>query len=76
MTYTLPGTDEKSRYVEKKFDQIGQATLKKNPDYFFLRHGETAFNRAGVLHGQLDSKLTDLGISQAQEQGKFLKNLK
>tara|TARA_Y100000739_G_C20458913_1_gene395845 strand:- start:144 stop:710 length:567 start_codon:yes stop_codon:yes gene_type:complete len=47
----------------------------KNPDYFFLRHGETAFNRAGVLHGQLDSKLTDLGISQAQEQGKFLKNL-
>ena len=47
----------------------------KNPDYFLLRHGETAFNRAGFLHGQLDSNLTDLGVSQAQQQGKFLKNL-
>ena len=47
----------------------------KSPSYFFLRHGETAFNRAGILHGQLDSRLTDLGLSQAKEQGKLLKNL-
>jgi len=24
MAYTLPGTDEKSRYVEQKFDEIAQ----------------------------------------------------
>jgi len=47
----------------------------KSPDYFFLRHGETAFNRAGILHGQLDSRLTDLGEAQARQQGKFLKDL-
>ena len=47
----------------------------KTPDYCFLRHGETAFNKAGILHGQLDSDLTDLGKSQAISQAKFLKKI-
>jgi len=48
----------------------------KTPDYCFLRHGETAYNYAGVLHGQLDSGLTELGKRQATKQGKALKKLR
>ena len=48
----------------------------KTPDYCFLRHGETAYNYAGVLHGQLDSELTELGKRQAVNQGKALKKLR
>ena len=48
----------------------------KIPDYCFLRHGETAYNYAGVLHGQLDSELTELGKRQAVNQGKALKKLR
>ena len=47
----------------------------KIPDYCFLRHGQTAFNYAGILHGQLDSELTELGKRQAAKQGKLLKKL-
>ena len=47
----------------------------KIPDYCFLRHGETAFNKAGMLHGQLDSDLTELGKSQAIQQAKSLRKL-
>ena len=47
----------------------------KIPDYCFLRHGETAFNKAGILHGQLDSDLTELGKSQAIQQAKSLKKI-
>ena len=47
----------------------------KIPDYCFLRHGETAYNYVGALHGQLDSKLTKLGKRQAVKQGEALKKL-
>ena len=47
----------------------------KTPEYCFLRHGETAFNKAGILHGQLDSDLTELGKSQAIQQANSLKKI-
>ena len=32
----------------------------------FVRHGQTAVNRAGQLQGRVDAPLTDLGVAQAQ----------
>lgn len=42
---------------------------------FFLRHGETPWNREGRLQGQHDIPLNDLGRAQAEEAGRRLKTL-
>lgn len=34
--------------------------------FYFLRHGETTWNAAGMTQGQLDSPLSPLGKAQAQ----------
>ncbi len=39
-----------------------------------VRHGETEWNRTGLLQGQLDSPLTDLGIRQAHALANGLAN--
>ena len=43
--------------------------------FYIIRHGETVFNRKGRIQGWCDSPLTDLGISQAKQLGKELKNI-
>lgn len=42
--------------------------------FYIIRHGETVFNRKGRIQGWCDSPLTKLGVSQAKELGKKLKN--
>ena len=42
---------------------------------FFLRHGETSWNREGRLQGQHDIPLNDLGRAQAEEAGRRLMTL-
>ena len=42
---------------------------------YFVRHGETAWNREGRLQGQHDIPLNDLGRAQAAEAGRRLKTL-
>ena len=42
---------------------------------YLLRHGETEFNVAGRLQGQLDSPLTARGRAQARGHGALLKTL-
>lgn len=39
---------------------------------YFVRHGETVWNRAGRLQGRADSPLTDRGVAQAQAYGEHL----
>lgn len=39
---------------------------------YLLRHGETTWNRAGRLQGQLDAPLTRLGLAQAEAIGRTL----
>lgn len=34
--------------------------------FYFLRHGETHWNRAGTTQGQLDARLNETGIEQAR----------
>ncbi|WP_237480538.1 histidine phosphatase family protein [Lichenibacterium dinghuense] len=40
--------------------------------FFFVRHGETAWNREGRLQGQHDAMLNPLGRSQAAAAGRIL----
>ena len=42
---------------------------------FFVRHGETSWNREGRLQGQHDIPLNDLGRAQAEEAGRRLVTL-
>jgi len=46
-----------------------------DPILYLLRHGETEFNVAGRLQGQLDSPLTARGRTQARAHGALLKTL-
>ncbi|KAJ0029624.1 hypothetical protein NQD34_004621 [Periophthalmus magnuspinnatus] len=42
-----------------------------------VRHGETSFNRKGILQGQaIDSPLSDIGFKQADAAGLYLKDIK
>lgn len=42
---------------------------------FFLRHGETEYNKEGRIQGRLDSPLTQKGRAQARAQGRLLASL-
>ena len=35
--------------------------------FYFLRHGETDWNRLGILQGGTDTELNDCGLRQAEE---------
>ncbi len=52
-----------------------KTVLRDLPDLWILRHGETEWNRAGRLQGQLDSPLTETGVAQARAQGAILREL-
>lgn len=42
---------------------------------YLIRHGETEWNVARKIQGQTDSNLTEMGINQARQAGKRLKNM-
>lgn len=48
--------------------------IKKIP-FYFVRHGETDYNKQGLYMGQLDIPLNQTGIEQAQEAGILLKKI-
>ena len=43
---------------------------------YFVRHGQTTWNAARRIQGQLESDLSDLGRSQAAGNGKRLKEIR
>ncbi|MGQ3489509.1 histidine phosphatase family protein [uncultured Roseovarius sp.] len=49
--------------------------MNPSPDVYLLRHGETVWNKAGRIQGQMNSDLTDLGREQAKTQAGILKRL-
>lgn len=42
---------------------------------FLVRHGESEWNRLGRIQGQADSRLTETGIEQAQNIGRYLTDI-
>ena len=49
--------------------------MRRFPEFYILRHGETEWNRAGRMQGALDSPLTSEGRAQAERQGAILARL-
>lgn len=46
--------------------------IKDLPPFYFLRHGETAWNHARRIQGQIDTPLNETGHMQAEGMGKRL----
>lgn len=44
-------------------------------NFYFVRHGETLFNKLGLMQGQGDSPLTDDGIKQLEETASVLRKV-
>lgn len=44
-----------------------------NNEYTFVRHGQTYWNKNGIMHGQYDIPLNDTGVRQAKKISKELK---
>ncbi|MFC6760043.1 phosphoglycerate mutase family protein [Sulfitobacter porphyrae] len=42
------------------------------PKIWFLRHGQTEWNKVSRLQGQLDSPLTDQGLAEARRQAALM----
>ncbi len=45
-----------------------------NHPFYFLRHGETQWNKDKICQGQMDSQLNDTGRAQAEKAALALKN--
>jgi len=43
---------------------------------YLVRHGETQWNREGIIQGQQDTELNEVGIQQARLVGDAMKDLK
>ena len=46
--------------------------MKNN--YIFVRHGQTYWNKNGIMHGQYDIPLNDIGVKQAKKISEELKS--
>ncbi len=46
---------------------------KQQTTFYIIRHGETEWNRQGILQGQLNSPLSELGLNQAKALAEFFK---
>ncbi|KZY51607.1 histidine phosphatase family protein [Sulfitobacter sp. KE29] len=49
--------------------------MSAHPKIWFLRHGQTEWNRAFRLQGHLDSPLTDQGIAEAERQAQIMPSI-
>ena len=45
-----------------------------NNEYIFVRHGQTYWNKNGIMHGQYDIPLNFTGIKQAKKISEELKS--
>ena len=46
-----------------------------NTSFYFLRHGETDFNKQGIIMGSMDEPLNQQGIEQAKSAQTILKSM-
>lgn len=51
----------------------GQMSMKVN--FYYVRHGQTLFNRLGRMQGMCDSPLTEKGVEDAEEIASVLRQV-
>ncbi|KPP85558.1 MAG: putative phosphoglycerate mutase [Rhodobacteraceae bacterium HLUCCO07] len=54
---------------------IVENCMGDRPPLYLLRHGQTTWNAAGRVQGQLESELSELGRDHARRQGEILARL-
>jgi probable phosphoglycerate mutase len=52
------------------------ATTPTQARVYIVRHGETEANRQGIIQGQMDTALNEVGVEQARMVGEFLKGVR
>lgn len=57
-------------------DLIQEFAEMQRHKFYFVRHGETDWNKQGILMGQMDIPLNETGIQQAQNAALILANHK
>jgi len=58
---------------ERESQLTASVTLPLKP-FYFIRHGETEWNKSSIIMGSTDIPLNELGLRQAQEASQTLKN--
>ncbi len=48
--------------------------LQGTADFYFIRHGESEGNKAGIIQGRAPSALTEMGRTQAREAGGWMRS--
>lgn len=66
---------EEIESMEKRAELQQQAGKLKTP-FYFVRHGQTDWNKARIVMGQTDIHLNEAGIQQAQELAQKIAGLK
>lgn len=49
--------------------------MMKTVTFYYVRHGQTVFNREGIIQGQTDSPLTESGIPVLQDTAEALRDI-
>lgn len=55
-------------------DIIQDFTERPRQKFYFIRHGETDWNKQGILMGQMDIPLNETGLQQAQQAALIVNN--
>ena len=66
-----PNSPERTLFFSK-FTKVSSQSM--NYPFYFLRHGETQWNKDRICQGQMDSLLNDTGRAQAASAAVALKN--
>ena len=64
--------------IEKAVYEDGLQVVVENNNFctlYLVRHGETEWNRKGIVMGQSDSPLTEEGVEQVKQTAQELKNV-
>src|SRR6185295_17267686 len=64
-----------SRWISLPLRPFKQARVELVTEVLLIRHGETLWNQQGRMQGQNDSPLTPLGLEQARQLGRRLKDV-
>ena len=60
--------------MKQNNNHLSNSSMNHSP-FYFIRHGETDWNMQGLITGQQDILLNEMGIAQAHQAKQHLQNL-